>query len=208
MKFSGRVAAAVGVPLIAAITTLGLAAPQADAQTVEPAAKGKVVAKVGLTSRSAPSTHAPKSGSGYAKGAVINIDCKLTGTTESGNKLWYKVHGKQRWVSARYVQNVGAAPRTCYLHMGTFTKTTAPLSIRQAPSTHDTKTGSVKKGKRVVAWCKVKSQSVAGNQTWYYGARDTKDGFKDFGWVSGKYLKYDDVLNGKIGYDCNFPTPK
>lgn len=209
MKFGGRIAAAVGVPLIAAITTLGLAAPHADAATVTPAAKGKVVAKIGLSSRSAPSTHAPKAGSGYAKGQEINIDCKLTGTNVNGNKIWYKVHGHQRWVSARYVENIGAAPRECYLHMGTYARTTAPLSIRQAPSTADAKTGSLKKGAKVVAWCKVKSQSVKGDRTWYYGAKVTDDGFTKFGWLSDKYLKADDPVSGDaIGYKCNVPTPK
>ena len=204
--FGRRVAAAVSLPVVAAVATLGLTATHADASTKSAPAQGKVVARTALTAHTAPSTHAGANGS-YKHGKVIGIDCKMTGTSVGGNKVWYKVHGEQRWVSARYVANQGAAPRACYLHMGSHAKTTAALSVRKAPTTHDAKSGSLKKGQKVTVWCKVTSQSIHGDKTWYYGAKEVKAGNTTFGWISGKYVK--GTHQGEsLGYTCNFPTPR
>lgn len=64
-----------------------------------------------LTQRTGPTTAASRAGT-LAKGAGVDIICKLPGQSVSGNSLWYfQTNG--RWVSARYVTNVGRAPVYC-----------------------------------------------------------------------------------------------
>ncbi len=48
-----------------------------------------------------------------ATGSKIKIVCKVTGPAVGGNKLWYYTE-QNRWVSARYVKNVGDAPHYCH----------------------------------------------------------------------------------------------
>jgi uncharacterized protein YraI len=47
-----------------------------------------------------------------ADGAGVDIICKTTSQSVDGNKRWYWTTGK-RWVSARYIDNVGRAPNWC-----------------------------------------------------------------------------------------------
>ncbi|HEY5784276.1 MAG TPA: hypothetical protein VIT65_05835 [Microlunatus sp.] len=64
-----------------------------------------------VTKRVAPTTAASTAG-GLAAGARVSIICKLPGQSVGGNNRWYYLTDG-RWVSARYVTNVGRAPGWC-----------------------------------------------------------------------------------------------
>lgn len=64
-----------------------------------------------LVRRVGPNTADARSGS-YGPGAGVDIICKVRAQSIGGNKLWYWTTG-HRWVSARYVNNVGRAPNWC-----------------------------------------------------------------------------------------------
>jgi len=175
--------------------TIGIFSAAASLSTVLPAthaaaddgiaAKGRVIAKTSLAERSAPSIHAPIAGKGYRKGQVIKLDCNLFGTSVGGNTTWYKIAGKHSWVAARYVKNIGHAPIACTaasIPADRHAKTTASINLRQAPSTHDRVIGHIGEGKRAGLWCKVTSQTVGGNHTWYQESN---------GWIAAKYVKTD-----------------
>jgi uncharacterized protein YraI len=70
---------------------------------------GKTTARV--TKRTGPTTAASSAGH-VAKGSTVTIICKLPGKTVKGNNRWYYLTDG-RWVAARYVANVGAAPGWC-----------------------------------------------------------------------------------------------
>ncbi|MFD8805201.1 SH3 domain-containing protein, partial [Streptomyces sp. NPDC059597] len=47
-------------------------------------------------------------------GAKVSVYCKVKGSAVGGNPLWYLLtDGTWAWGSARYIANVGAAPRWC-----------------------------------------------------------------------------------------------
>ncbi|MFG2884863.1 SH3 domain-containing protein [Streptomyces sp. NPDC048297] len=49
-----------------------------------------------------------------AEGETVTIYCKAGSATVAGNPLWYLLtDGTWAWGSARYIQNVGPAPRWC-----------------------------------------------------------------------------------------------
>jgi len=64
-----------------------------------------------LTKRTGPTTAASSAGT-LAKGAGVDIICKLPGQNVNGNNRWYYLTDG-RWVSARFVTNVGQAPGWC-----------------------------------------------------------------------------------------------
>jgi len=64
-----------------------------------------------LTERQAPTRAAARAGM-VARGARLDIVCKLPGQTVGGNDRWYYLTNGD-WVAARYVSNVGAAPGFC-----------------------------------------------------------------------------------------------
>ncbi len=75
--------------------------------------KGIVTANGGLRLRSAPNR-----GSAIIrvvpKGGLVNIFCKTGGENVDGNSLWYLLtDGTWAWGAARYIDNIGAAPRFC-----------------------------------------------------------------------------------------------
>ncbi|WP_329270947.1 SH3 domain-containing protein [Streptomyces sp. NBC_01451] len=75
--------------------------------------KGIVTANGGLRLRSAPNR-----GSAIIrvapKGSIVNIFCKTGGENVDGNSLWYLLtDGTWAWGAARYIDNIGAAPRFC-----------------------------------------------------------------------------------------------
>lgn len=75
--------------------------------------KGIVTANGGLRLRSAPNR-----GSAIIrvvpKGEIVNIFCKTGGENVDGNSLWYLLtDGTWAWGAARYINNIGAAPRFC-----------------------------------------------------------------------------------------------
>ncbi|MEU4108593.1 SH3 domain-containing protein [Streptomyces sp. NPDC048208] len=48
------------------------------------------------------------------QGEHVSIYCKVNGDRVSGNPLWYLLtDGTWAWASARYIGNVGPAPRWC-----------------------------------------------------------------------------------------------
>ncbi|MEV0174940.1 SH3 domain-containing protein [Streptomyces sp. NPDC050803] len=48
------------------------------------------------------------------RGDIVKIFCKTAGETVQGNPLWYLLpDGTWAWGSARYIDNIGAAPRWC-----------------------------------------------------------------------------------------------
>ncbi|MGV9280772.1 SH3 domain-containing protein [Streptomyces sp. NPDC003730] len=51
----------------------------------------------------------------YARrGEVVSIYCKTPGDTVRGNPLWYLLtDGTWAWGAARYIDNIGPAPRWC-----------------------------------------------------------------------------------------------
>ncbi|WP_327697659.1 SH3 domain-containing protein [Streptomyces sp. NBC_00459] len=75
--------------------------------------KGIVIANGGLRLRSAPNR-----GSAIIRvapqGSIVNIFCKVGGENVDGNSLWYLLtDGTWAWGAARYIDNIGAAPRFC-----------------------------------------------------------------------------------------------
>ncbi|MDG9716533.1 SH3 domain-containing protein [Streptomyces sp. DH24] len=71
-----------------------------------------------VTARTLPLRSAPNRGSQiirYAhKGDIVKIFCKTGGETVDGNPLWYLLpDGTWAWGSARYIDNIGPAPRWC-----------------------------------------------------------------------------------------------
>ncbi|MET7450998.1 SH3 domain-containing protein [Streptomyces sp. NPDC005574] len=48
------------------------------------------------------------------RGEIVSIFCKTGGQNVDGNRLWYLLtDGTWAWGSARYIDNIGAAPRWC-----------------------------------------------------------------------------------------------
>lgn len=182
MRFTAAIRRGSALALAAGFAIVGMAATAttADATTVY---KGKVTANGGLTVRPAPSTHSGGKGT-IAKGKTIKIDCKVPGTKVSGNKLWYALSGNKGWVTARYVDNIGAAPKYCPASDTEYGdgKTTDVVNLRSGPHFNDSKTGTLKKGKRVKATCYVKSSAgIDDNYRWYLLDNDS--------WVSAAYIK-------------------
>lgn len=85
------------------------AKPQAPKRTY----KGRVIAKPYLLLRDRPTRSSKVVGS-VKYGTVVNIFCKTTGDNVDGNNRWYLLtDGTWAWGSARYIENIGAAPRYC-----------------------------------------------------------------------------------------------
>ncbi len=182
MRVSSAIRRGAALAAAAAIAIVGLAATAGTAEAAT-SYKGKITANGGVTVRPAPSTHAGSKGT-IAKGKTISIDCKVPGTKVDGNTLWYALSGNKGWVSARYVSNVGAAPKYCPAFDTEFGdgRTTATVNLRSGPHFNDAKAGSLAKGKAVNVVCFVKSSAgVGGNYQWYL--LDNKK------WVSAAYVK-------------------
>jgi uncharacterized protein YraI len=147
--------------------------------------KGKVIANGGLTIRSAPSTHTSNKGT-VAKGTTVTIACKVHGTSVGGNRLWYRLSNGKGWLSARYVTNIGSAPRYCPIDDtagGGDGSTTAAVNKRQGPHFNDARLGTLPNGTKIRVICYVKSTAVVGGNDKWYLLRDRS------GWVTDAYLK-------------------
>jgi uncharacterized protein YgiM (DUF1202 family) len=49
-----------------------------------------------------------------SRGEILNIFCKVGGPSVHGNPLWYQIaDGTWAWGPARFIDNVGPAPRWC-----------------------------------------------------------------------------------------------
>ncbi|MFD7745900.1 SH3 domain-containing protein [Streptomyces sp. NPDC059698] len=87
----------------------GKAQPKASNQ----AYKGRVIAKPYLLLRDKPTRSSRIVGS-VDYGTVVSIFCKTTGDNVDGNNRWYLLSdGTWAWGSARYIENIGAAPQWC-----------------------------------------------------------------------------------------------
>jgi uncharacterized protein YraI len=181
MRVSGWIRRGAGLLLAAGVVaaTLLVTTP-AEAAT---SYKGKVIANGGLTIRSAPSTHTSNKGL-VAKWTTITIACKVYGTSVSGNRLWYRLSNGKGWVAARYVVNIGAAPKYCP-SAGTPSADGHPtedVNVRSGPHFNDAKLHTLRKGTWISVICYVKSTvGVGGNYTWYLLA--------DKGWVAAAYVE-------------------
>ena len=74
---------------------------------------GRVTAVSGLLLRDRP-TRSSRIVGQVPYGAVVHIFCKTTGDNVDGNNRWYLLtNGTWAWGSARYIANIGTAPRWC-----------------------------------------------------------------------------------------------
>ncbi|NNN35046.1 SH3 domain-containing protein [Streptomyces sp. S3(2020)] len=74
--------------------------------------KGVVTAST-LRLRSKPTTGSQVIRYAY-QGEIVSIFCKTGGQNVDGNHLWYLLtDGTWAWGAARYIDNIGAAPRWC-----------------------------------------------------------------------------------------------
>ncbi|NSL43366.1 SH3 domain-containing protein [Streptomyces sp. 8P21H-1] len=75
--------------------------------------KGRVSAPGGLHLRDKPTRGSAVIGFA-AHGEVVSIFCKTPGEKVQGNPLWYLLaNGTWAWGTARYIDNIGPAPRWC-----------------------------------------------------------------------------------------------
>ncbi|MGW0083539.1 SH3 domain-containing protein [Streptomyces sp. NPDC003393] len=75
--------------------------------------RGVVTARGGLALRARPDRGSPVVRPAR-KGEVVWIHCKTPGQDVHGNPLWYLLaDGGWTWGAARYIDNVGPAPRWC-----------------------------------------------------------------------------------------------
>lgn len=164
-------------------TTIGLATAEAD--TTSGAVKGRVTAG-SLAERVGPSTHVGAVEGDLSRGDVIDISCKLPGTSVDGNTTWYQIADSHYWVSGRYVSLIGAGPKHCDKGDQQGTTTTA-VNVRQAPTTQDRLLGSIRSGISTVnVYCKVSGGNVGNNTFWY--ATGWGDGSKT-AYVHSAYVK-------------------
>jgi uncharacterized protein YgiM (DUF1202 family) len=71
----------------------------------------KAVKKPSVNLRRGP-TNASKIVGSLKYGTKVELICKVNGPKVDGNPRWYQLRDG-RWVTARYMQNVGEAPRFC-----------------------------------------------------------------------------------------------
>lgn len=188
----------LGLTAAAAAATLGGMGGVAHAQGGAPGEStpgdGYVIARSGLNVRQAPTTHSPRSANDLPYQTTTALSCKVRGATVGGNSLWYLLPAPQSdaWISARYVENVGGVtPKWCSAGQSSTGKATASIAKHSGPTTSDPVVGSIAKGARVTITCKVTSQSVRGNDLWYY----TSDGR----WVSARYVANAGAAPGYCG---------
>ncbi|MEV5612311.1 SH3 domain-containing protein [Streptomyces sp. NPDC052225] len=106
--------AVAAVATLAATATPALAADSASgANNNPPVYKGRVTAKSGLLLRDAP-TRGSRVIRTEPYHAIVPIFCKTGGDDVGGNNLWYLLtDGTWAWGSAKYIDNIGPAPRWC-----------------------------------------------------------------------------------------------
>lgn len=175
MKRAASVAAAA---LLAAGGTAALSSASADAAGND----GKVTSKGSLTVRDAPSKYAKANGA-IRGGKTVPLSCKIAGSPVDGNRTWYQLpgDGDGMWVSGRYVKELkGTSTPYCRDNVKRpKIKVTKNLTVRHGPNTRDVSVGTLAAGRTVEVICKLKSQSVAGNDVWYQ--------LPGSNWVSARY---------------------
>lgn len=153
-----------------------------SAQASGPGPTGVVTAASGLNARQAPTTQATKTFA-YPLGVTVGLYCRTTGTSVGGSRVWYSTDPSgTRWVTGAYVDASGPVPRCPSGATGDAKAVaTTGLNLRSGPSTSDQVVASLPSGSSVWARCKVRSQSVDGNDLWYYLESDS--------WASARHLK-------------------
>ncbi|MGD9960726.1 hypothetical protein [Nocardioides sp.] len=162
--------------------TLGAGLATSAAADAAPGYVGQVDAAGGLAAHYVPAAAAPRYG-GYGDGTRLTLVCKVRSVSIGGNDLWYLVHGsKRRWVSARYVDNVGPAPRFCGDGRNSTARVTAArLNRREAPTLRAATDGVLARGARVSVVCWVDGLGqAAGDTRWYQLASGS--------WVSADHI--------------------
>lgn len=87
--------------------------PQAEPDAARAAYRGRVVARPSLLLRDRPTRSSRVVGE-VPYGTVVDIFCKTRGDSVDGNDRWYLLtDGTWAWGSARYIENIGAAPEWC-----------------------------------------------------------------------------------------------
>ncbi len=166
---------------LAAAVALAATMGAASAQASGPGLTGVVTAAGGLNARTAPTTQAAKTFA-YQRSQTIALYCRTIGTSVGGGRVWYSTNtAGNRWVAGGYVTASDTVPE-CPSGATGDAKAVATTGInrRSGPSTSDEVAGSLPSGNSVWARCKVRSQSVDGNNLWYYLENDS--------WVSARYL--------------------
>ncbi|MGW5360945.1 SH3 domain-containing protein [Actinopolymorpha pittospori] len=172
----------LGAVVVAAASTTVLSAsmlavaPQAHAATTY---QGRVTATLNV--RSAPTSAAADVGT-LRSGATVSIQCKVFGPSVDGNTLWYKL-STGRWVTARYVANIGPAPRFCGDGREYEGRALSFLNIRSGPNTANATVSSAPQGTLLPLVCKVDSQVIDGNSRWYQLTGDSGGQ-----WVAARYV--------------------
>ena len=70
-------------------------------------------ARTGLLVRDAP-TQAGRVIGTLPFGKIVSIRCKVNSQVIDGNPRWYLLEdGRWAWASARFIENIGPAPRFC-----------------------------------------------------------------------------------------------
>lgn len=115
----GTLAAAGALGTLAFAAPAGALSPTADEASQAAVAapkvyKGRVIAKTGLILRDAPTRGGAAVGT-VPYGNVVDIRCKVESRdVVDGNPRWYLLtNGTWAWGSARYIENIGEAPRWC-----------------------------------------------------------------------------------------------
>jgi uncharacterized protein YraI len=88
-------------------------------------------------------------------------------------------------VTARYIANIGSAPRWCgdgKEYEGRVSASTS-LNVRSGPNTANARVSSAPRGTLLAIVCKVDSQVIGGNPRWY---QLTGDGGGQ--WVPARYV--------------------
>ncbi|MBM7784747.1 SH3 domain-containing protein [Tenggerimyces flavus] len=153
---------------------------------------GKTTSKVAV--RTFPSTYGKRL-EVLPKGHTTYIYCKVNGPDVDGNRLWYHTNrwsSEMSWMPARYVANVGPAPKYCAPRPKDGQVTAKPsLTIRATPSQTAKALGTLKYGVQISTICKKNSTVVGGNPRWYQ--------LYDGGWVPARYVQN---LNGIVPKFC------
>ncbi len=178
---------AAAITIATALSGTALVAAPADAHG-SGVARGRVIAHGGLVAHQVPTVDSPRHGS-FARGRVLSLNCKVRGSTVRGNDLWYSVHSSDnQWVSARYVDNVGAAPRWCGDGLVRHGRVSASrLNLRVGPSLASDREGTLTRGRRVDVVCHLPGLARDGVVDWYQLAHGS--------WVSARYVT---GLNGRV----------
>ncbi|MCX5399734.1 SH3 domain-containing protein [Streptomyces sp. NBC_00102] len=89
------------------------AGPQAQPAAPAVTYRGRVIARPSLLLRDRPTRSSRVVGE-VPYGTIVDIFCKTRGDSVDGNDRWYLLtNGTWAWGSARYIENIGAAPAWC-----------------------------------------------------------------------------------------------